>query len=410
MKPLPILSISLFATLSAGALVMNSCGDDGGGDSVVIDATPPDDAAPLHCDVVSGSALALEEVASGLTAPLFVDAPKGDDRLFIVEQPGTIMVLKDGALLPTPFLDVENIVNETGNEQGLLGLAFHPDYASNGRFFINYTGAPSGATVVAEYTASANADVANGTGKILLSFNQPYSNHNGGMLAFGPDGYLYIGTGDGGSRDDPQGNAQNLDSHLGKLLRIDVDGGDPYGIPADNPYVDGGGLAEIWAYCLRNPWRFSFDQMTGDIYIADVGQDAWEEVSVQPATAANLNYGWKVMEGKQCFSPSVGCDTSGKVEPVHDYQHIGGGRSVTGGYVYRGQCLLDIKGRYFFGDYETEEFFTFDSNTGANLQEITDQIDPNGEINGLSSFGTDGYGEMYVVSRAGKVFRIVVSP
>lgn len=421
MKPLPILSVTLFAVLSAGALVVNSCG---GGSSLVtdampmtptIDASPPDALVPLHCDPVTGTNLALEEVVSGLSDPLFVDAPKNDERLFVVEQPGRIVIVKNDALLPAPFLDVRGIVRNLSDEQGLLGLAFHPNYATNGRFFINYTAAsPSGATVVAEYTVSADADVANTTGKILLTIGQPESNHNGGMLAFGPDGYLYIGTGDGGGSGDQHGatgNGQDLNTHLGKLLRIDIDSGAPYAIPSDNPYASGGGLAEIWAYGLRNPWRFSFDRMTGDLYIADVGQDKWGEVNVLPGTTAGANYGWRIVEGPECFNP-VNCDKTGTVAPVHEYPHNTNPRSITGGYVYRGDCLPQIKGRYFFGDYVTEQVFSFEyqGGTATNVQELTSDIDPNSDIFKLTSFGEDGFGELYVVGRDGKVFRIVVIP
>lgn len=429
MKPLPILSVALLASLGAGALVLNSCGDDGGS-TPAIDAMPNaqidasdvpviDAGVAAFCTPTSGTNLALQEIATGFNEPLFLDAPEGDTRLFVVEQPGRIMLIKDAEVLPTPFLDIENIVNSGGNEQGLLGLAFHPDFATNGRFFVNYIAtSPSGDTVVAEYTATGGADVANATGKILLTIDQPQGNHNGGMLAFGADGYLYIGSGDGGSGGDPDGNGQNLNSNLGKLLRIDIDSGDPYAIPSDNPYAVSGGSPEIWSYGLRNPWRFSFDSMTGEVYIADVGQGggpfpaALEEVNVQPGTAANVNYGWRVVEGTQCFIPTSGCDTSGKIAPVHTYPHDQGRQSITGGYVYRGSCLPDIDGWYFFGDYSGTQIYSFEHSGGAitNLQDQTPALDPGGAINRLTSFGEDGFGELYVVSRNGRIFRLVAAP
>jgi glucose/arabinose dehydrogenase len=430
MKPLPILSVALLAGLGAGALVLNSCGDDDGSTAVVTDAMPNavidagdvpviDAAVAAFCTPTNGTNLALQEIVSGLTEPIFVGAPKGDERLFVVEQAGRILLIKDGTLQSTAFLDIDNIVINTGNERGLLGLAFHPDFAANGRFFVNYSDL-SGDTVVAEYTATGGADVANATGKILLTIGQPESNHNGGMLAFGADGYLYIGSGDGGGGGDQHGtigNGQDLTTNLGKLLRIDIDSGDPYAIPSDNPYASGGGNAEIWAYGLRNPWRFSFDSMTGELYIGDVGQGGGgspigqEEINVQPGTTANVNYGWRVVEGTQCYLPTSGCDTSGKVAPVHTYSHGASGRCITGGYVYRGSCLPDIQGWYFFGDYVGDKTYSFEHSGGAitNLQDQTASL--GGDINGISSFGEDGFGELYVTSRDnGKVFRLIAAP
>ncbi len=414
-----IYSIRVF--LLAALAVSIACGSDGGGSTVpdadwtiVYDAMPTryDAAPPTHCDPTDGTSLKLQEVATGLFEPLYLTAPMGDERLFIIEQPGVIRIVQDGVLLPTPFLDVESIVQSGGNEQGLLGMAFHPDYASNGRFFVNYTGrSPNGDTVIAEYTVSSDANVANATGVTLMTFDQPEGNHNGGMLAFGNDGYLYIGTGDGGGGGDQHGaigNGQNLNTLLGKVLRIDVDSA-PYTIPADNPFAGGGGMPEIWAYGLRNPWRFSFDKTNGDIYIADVGQNQIEEVNVQAGDAAGLNYGWRIMEASECFSPSSNCDQTGLVLPTHEYPHTQGRLSITGGYVYRGVCLPDIAGRYFFGDYLGEQIYTFEYQGGAatNLEDITSDIDPNSDIAGLTSFGTDGFGEIYVISRDGKIFKVV---
>ena len=417
MKPVYYLSTVLIAGLAATTWASGACGGDSKPDPdaepiVVFDAGIDDAGLPVHCEPVTGTDLKLQEIVRGLVDPLYLTAPEGDDRLFVIEQPGRIRIVEENMLLPTPFLDISDIVSDLGNERGLLGMAFHPDFATNGRFFVNYTATePRGDTVVAEYTVSADANVANPTGEILLTFDQPQSNHNGGAIEFGPDGFLYIGTGDGGGADDqhgPEGNGQNLDTLLGKLLRIDVDSGSPYGIPADNPFATGGGRPEIWAYGLRNPWRFSFDSLNGDVYIADVGQELLEEVNVEPGNAAGLNYGWKIMEGTDCFQ-AASCDSTGLVLPVHEYPHNQGRQSITGGYVYRGTCIPDIQGRYFFGDFAGEQMYTFEYGSGAisNLQEITSSIDPNSDIAGLTSFGEDGYGELFVVSRDGKIFKIV---
>ncbi len=410
-----ILLTSLAAAVACGSV--NEGGTppaDADGETPIYDAMPTtyDAYVPTHCTPTSGTDLKLQEVATGLFEPLYLTAPSRDARLFIIEQPGLIRIVQDGVLLPAPFLDVEGIVQDAGNEQGLLGMAFHPDYATNGRFFINYTGrAPNGATVIAEYTVSSDANVANTTGITLMTINQPEGNHNGGMITFGNDGYLYIGTGDGGGGGDQHGligNGQNLNTLLGKILRIDVDSS-PYAIPADNPFSGASGMPEIWAYGLRNPWRFSFDTANGDIYIADVGQNAIEEVNVQAGDAAGLNYGWRIMEASDCFNPANNCDQTGLVLPTHEYPQTQGRRSITGGYVYRGVCLPDIAGRYFFGDYVGEQIYTFEYQGGAaiNLEDLTSDIDPGSVIAGLTSFGTDGFGELYVVSRDGKIYKVV---
>ncbi|MCP4446721.1 MAG: PQQ-dependent sugar dehydrogenase [Myxococcales bacterium] len=416
MKPLYCLSTIIVIGIAASPWATGACGESSkpapdAEPTPAFDAAIPDAGVPLQCVPVAGTDLKLQEVVNGLVEPLYLTAPAGDDRLFVIEQPGRIRIVEENALLPTSFLDITNIVRDTGNEQGLLGMVFHPNYANNGKFYVNYTAtSPSGDTVIAEYTVSANVNVANTTGRILLTIEQPESNHNGGMLAFGGDGYLYIATGDGGGANDEHGqdgNGQNLDSLLGKMLRIDVEGV-PYDIPSSNPFRSGGGLAEIWAYGLRNPWRFSFDSNTNDIYIADVGQGELEEVNVQGGDAAGGNYGWKIMEGTECFQ-SDSCDTTGLVQPVHQFPHTQGRQSITGGYVYRGVCLPDIAGRYFFGDYAGEQIYTFEYGGGAisNFQEITNSIDPNSDIAGLTSFGTDGFEELYIVSRDGKIFKIV---
>src|SRR5687768_6920697 len=264
----------------------------------------------------NGQEVTLQRVAEGLSFPLYVTAPTGDPRIFIVEKDGLIKVLEAGSVLAAPFLDLTDQVSR-GSEQGLLSMAFHPNYASNGRFFVNYTDR-NGDTQIVELRVSSDPDrAAPSPVRTILSIEQPFSNHNGGLVLFGPDGKLWIGMGDGGSGGDPQENAQNLGSLLGKLLRIDVDGGAPYTVPADNPFVGRpGARGEVWAYGLRNPWRFAFDRETGDLYIADVGQNEREEVNAVRGPGRALNYGWDVMEGRECFEPSQGCDQDGLTLPV----------------------------------------------------------------------------------------------
>ncbi len=287
----------------------------------------------------------------GFTQPLDIqNAGDGSNRLFVVERGGTIRVVENNLVLDVPFLDLSKKVRTNGSEQGLLGLAFHPNYAENGRFFVNYTDL-NGNTVIARYQVSGNANQADAKSEsILLHIAQPYGNHNGGGLAFGPDGFLYIGLGDGGSADDPKGNGQNLNTHLGSLLRIDVDGGETYVVPADNPFVKEDGLPEIWAYGLRNPWRFSFDSLTGDLYIADVGQNEWEEINYLPAgVAGGANFGWNFMEGTHIFVLEPP-ESLGVIAPVAEYSHEEG-CSVTGGEVYRGAVLPEWQGVYLYGDF-----------------------------------------------------------
>jgi len=374
----------------------------------------------LTCANAMPSAYATEitttRVASGLAAPVFIISPAGDfQRVFIVEQPGRIKILRNGEVLQTPFLDITGRV-DYGGEQGLLGLAFHPDYANNGYFYVDYTNA-SGNTVISRFSVTGDPDVADPNSEsIMLTITQPYSNHNGGMIAFGPsDGYLYIGMGDGGSGGDPGNRAQNDGVLLGKMLRIDVDGPAPYGIPPDNPFVGPGNpLDEIWAKGLRNPWRFSFDRVTHDLYIADVGQNAWEEVDFQPSTSSGgENYGWRLMEGNHCYNPSENCDPGGLTYPIHEYSHGGSPFrcSISGGYVYRGSAIPDIQGRYFFADYCSEQIWSF-LYDGNNLTELTDrtaELAPGGglSIDDISSFGEDAFGELYIVDIGGEVFKIV---
>ena len=357
--------------------------------------------------------LKLESVATGLDFPLYLTAPAGDSRLFIVEKTGRIRVFKNGAVLATPFLDLHDQVSG-GSEQGLLGLAFDPAYAQNGRFVVNYTNL-AGDTRINAFRASNDPDVADpGTESVILAIAQPFANHNGGQVLFGPDGYLYAGLGDGGNEGDPDGNGQSLATLLGKVLRIDLNGGTPYAVPSDNPFAASAGPAmrgEIWSWGLRNPWRFSFDRLTHDLYIADVGQDTHEEIDVAPAPAAGrgLNFGWNRMEGAHCYPPTVAdsCDRTGLTPPVLDYDHSQG-CSVTGGYVYRGAAIPALQGTYFYADYCQGWVRSFRFLDGR----VTDQRDwralrPSGNI---TSFGEDAAGEVYVLTQQGGVFRIVMGP
>ena len=352
----------------------------------------------------------LQEIASGLNMPLFVTAPAGDQaRVFVVEKAGRIRIVQNNALVGTPFLDITAKVS-TGGEQGLLGLAFHPQYASNGKFVINYTDV-SGDTRVSVYTVSADPMRADAQSEqIILTVDQPFSNHNGGMVVFGPDGKLYIGLGDGGSAGDPQNNGQNRNSLLGKILRLDVNGAGGASVPADNPFVgQTDARPEVWSYGLRNPWRFSFDRTTGDLYIGDVGQGGHEEIDVSTAASGRgrgVNYGWRIMEGSFCYNASS-CVRAGLTEPVLDYTHADG-CSVTGGYVYRGSAVPALTGLYLYADYCSGWVRSFRLSGGA----ATEQKDwaslrPGGQI---LSFGEDPRGELYVMTAAGKVFRIEPAP
>ena len=276
------------------------------------------------------SKLQFHEIAGGFNQPLLVThAGDGSNRIFVLERAGKIRIVKNGVVLPTPFLDIQSLTNSAGGEQGLLALAFHPNYQVNGQFYVVYTDYtnPIGSIVLARYTRSSNPDLADPSSRTtILTIPEPYTNHNGGTLAFGPDGYLYWSTGDGGSGGDPQNNAQNLNSLLGKILRLDVDSGLPYSIPASNPFFSAGSSIrkEIWSYGLRNPWRISFDRGTGDLYIADVGQGDWEEIDWQPAASlGGENYGWRILEGTHCYIPSTGCtEPSGYVPPVTDCDRV----------------------------------------------------------------------------------------
>lgn len=336
----------------------------------------------------------LQLVASGLGGAVLITAPDGDPRLFIVEKSGQITIVEDGSVVGTPFLDIGTLVSK-GGEQGLLGMAFDPNYDANGLFYVSYTNTSGDSRVVRYEVSGADPNIADPTSAYpIIGVGQDFGNHNGGHIAFGPDGHLWFGLGDGGGGGDPNNRAEDLNSLLGKMLRLDVsvddfptDDARNYGIPDDNPLAD-----EIWAYGLRNPWRWSFDHETGYLYIADVGQNAWEEVSVVDSTVSNINFGWDILEGTHCHEPSSGCSSAGTVLPVLEYGHSVG-TSITGGYVYRGTAMPDLVGTYFYGDAGAGWVKSFRFVDGAAVQ----QRDwPDLAPGGVWGFGEDSSGEMYV--------------
>ena len=368
----------------------------------------------------SAQDLVTTRIALGLSGSLYVTSPPGDaDRLFVVRQGGQIRIIDDlqgtPTVLSTPFLQISGI--PTTGERGLLGLAFHPDYANNGRFFINYTangGGSGGQTVVEEYAVSTtDPNVANPTPvQTIVTVNQDFSNHNGGCIQFGPDGMLYVGMGDGGSGGDPNNRAQQMTSRLGKMLRFDVDLPAPF-IPASNPFVGVAGSDDaIWASGIRNPWRFSFDRLTGDMYMGDVGQNAWEEINFQPASSTGgEDYGWRCKEGNACFNNNTtgcSCSDTSLVDPIQVYSHSLG-FSITGGYVYRGSKIPSLDGTYFYAEFGTNRIWSFkyDGTTLTDFTERTSELDPAvGSISNIASFGEDDNGEMYIVELGGEIWRI----
>src|SRR5688572_9126961 len=372
-------------------------------------ANPNTQAGPARQAGASVPRIALQALPFGFRQPLFLThAGDGSGRAFVVVKAGTIRIVKGDQVLPTPFLDISSRIRSSGNEQGLLGLAFHPRYVENGRFFVGYTDT-AGRNTVERYQVSADPDRADPTsGVTLLSIDDPASNHNGGMVAFGPDGKLWVGTGDGGAAGDRYQNGQNRQALLGKMLRLDVDGGEPYAIPADNPYVGNSAyLPEIWAMGMRNPWRYSFDRANGDIWIGDVGQNAFEEIHRVPGgSPGGLNFGWPIMEGLHCYPSGAQCDQRPYEQPVAEYGR-GGGCSVTGGYVYRGPTYPTLQGLYFFGDFCTGKIWSLDpQDVGA--WRMTEQLQQPLQI---SSFGEDEAGEVYVVTFTGdgnahRIYRI----
>jgi glucose/arabinose dehydrogenase len=370
-------------------------------------ALPIAQTAPVFKDIE----ISVDEiVASGFEFPVELAAAwDGTNRLFVAEQPGTIRIIKSGVVLSEPFLDLRSLVVFNG-EQGLLGLTFHPEYSTNGYLFVNYTRTPDGATVIARYQVSqGNPDLADeNSAKVILVIPQPNTNHNGGKITFGPDGYLYIATGDGGGAGDPQNNAQNLNSLLGKILRIDINQGDPYLIPSDNPFDFPGARGEIWSFGLRNPWRFSFDRLTGDLYIGDVGQGAKEEIDYLAfGTPGGVNFGWDCMEGTIIYSTDPPCENQAYLNtltpPLLDYDRAEG-RSVTGGYVYRGQSFPDMVGRYFYADFVSGAIWSIQKFANGTWSEIHSELDTTLNI---SSIGEDEAGELYVLGYSnGVVYRI----
>jgi glucose/arabinose dehydrogenase len=360
---------------------------------------------PLH----PPPSLQLVTVATGLSQPVFLTSAPGDpSRLFVVEKTGRIRIIRNGALEARPFLDLSDSVAGS-SEQGLLGMAFDPQYGSTGRFYVSYTSVHNGMSVLARYrVAPTNADSADpASGQTLLTVDQPFANHNGGGILFGPDGFLYMGLGDGGSSGDPLKNGQDRTDLLGSILRLDVSGAGSYTVPASNPYAGRATFRpELWNYGLRNPWRFSFDRQTGDLYIGDVGQNAREEVDVQPAASGGgENYGWSIMEGLQCYNASS-CDQAGLTLPVLDYDHSQG-CAITGGYVYRGTAIPGIQGRYFYSDYCGGWVRSFRYQGGQAIdRQSHNSLDTGASV---TSFGEDAAGELYLLTQQGTVYRIAAN-
>jgi len=408
---MPGCSVSRRSSFAKASLVMSMlvagmiCGGCNGGMS-----TPPPPPPPPP----PPATFELVQVANGFSAPLDIQQPDdASGRLFVVEQGGHIQIIQsNGTRATSPYLDITGRAGFTsGGETGLLGLAFHPNYKNNRRFFVNYTrnNATQLQTVIAEFTASAtNANFADPTTEnILFTVDQPFSNHNGGGLAFGKDGFLYIGLGDGGSGGDPLGNGQNTNTLLGKMLRIDVDSAhDPglnYAIPPGNPFAIGGGRAEIWLFGLRNPFRFSFDSVTGDLWIGDVGQNNFEEVDHLTSAQGGANLGWNIMEGTHCFSPATGCPMAGLTLPVFDYDHTQGDDTVIGGHVYHGTKMPGLVGAYVFGDFISGRMWTL-TQTGSTLTRTSLFTVAAGDV---AAIGQDQLGELYVARyTTGAVARI----
>ena len=372
------------------------------------------------------------QIANGFTKPVYVCQPPGDnDRLFVLEQKGIIKIIKNGKTVRKPYADLRNKVHNPitpGDERGLLGLAFHANYQNNGFVYINYSD-KNDHTIVSRFRVASDPDrLDTKSEKVLIKLKQPFSNHNGGHMEFGPDGYLYISVGDGGKWGDPYNNAQNLGNLFGKILRIDVDTGDPYAIPDDNPFINNEDAKdEIWLYGLRNVWRFSFDWGKGDVYLGDVGQDLWEEIDfVAAENAGGQNFGWRVMEGNHCYNPKEDCEPTGEL-PIFEYPNdanymkilIGmdepnvDGCSVTGGYVYRGSAISELQGTYFFADYCSGNIWTFKEKNGkaTEFQNRTEEISLGGGgfTNYISSFGEDNNGELYIVDYNGIIFKLTAS-
>lgn len=394
------------------ALALGACGSKNQNQPPQIDAAP----APF-CTPKAGTNLKLTKIASGLVEPIFVGAPAGDPRLFLVERPGRIRLIgADGILRPTPYLDISGEITENG-EGGLLGLAFHSDFAKTGKLYVFYTRKADGFEVIDEYTVDPNAEVVTSQPRNLIVQTDPASNHNGGTLQWGPDDYLYFGIGDGGGGSDQYMNGQNPNTLMAKISRIDPDhpaNGKPYGIPADNPWADGkNGVPEMYVWGLRNPFRFSVDG-DGTLYIGDVGQGAFEEIDVVTPAQKGENLGWSIFEGNSCFRDATTCGNATTVTPpLFDYDRRNSGQcAVIGGFVYHGTCMPDLAGQYFWGDWCTGEVdtFTYANGQAMNRMNRTADVDPDKALTGnLGSFGKDGFGELYACALShGDVYRIEV--
>jgi glucose/arabinose dehydrogenase len=392
------------AVFGAGALLLAGCADNMPAPTPTPSPVPTTSVCAAGSPVAGMPTLVATRLAGVFHQPLDLQSVSGDrERLYVVEQGGRIRVLRNGAPQTAPFLDISDRIS-TGGERGLLGLAFHPQFASNGRLFVNYTDL-KGDTRIAEFHASSPDQADPASERRLLFVHQPFANHNGGGLAFGGDGKLYIGLGDGGSGGDPQGNAQQIANLLGKLLRIDVDAGAPYAIPPDNPFAGTADARhEIWAYGLRNPFRFAFDRATDDLYIGDVGQNRLEEVDFARAPRkGGENYGWNIMEGSQCYKPPTGCNRTGLTLPIYDYTHLDG-CAITAGVVYRGCRMPALAGSFFFGDYCSGFVRSLTVVDGVLGPVIT--WPRLAGIKNVSSFGVDAEGEIYVVDYGGALFKL----
>ena len=378
------------AMLLGGLVTLAACSGCGSKREIPTGTDPP----------VSGDEAPFELVRLDVTFddPVHLAAPPGDPRLFVVEQPGRIRIVRDGVALETPFLDISERV-ASGGERGLLSMAFDPEYAANGRFFVNFTDL-GGTTRIERFEVGSDPDRADPqSSALLLSIEQPFSNHNGGHLLFGPDGMLFVAVGDGGSGGDPLGHGQNRETLLGSILRVDVSGPGPYAIPADNPWSDHPTYQpEIWSWGVRNPWRLAFDPAAGLLFVADVGQQRREEINVVPADAAGLNFGWNEMEGSVCYEAEA-CETTGLVLPAVEYDHSVG-CSVTGGEVYRGSDIPEIVGHYFYSDYCRGWLRSFRYQDGA-FDHREWEV---GALASVASFATGGTGELYLISRDGRVY------
>lgn len=377
-------------------VLVSSCGGTAGSAS-----------SPLPPASTQVPPITLTTIAAGLNTPVDLQQPKdGSGRLFVVEKAGTIRIVQNGTVQAVPFLDITEKVESLADEMGLLGLAFHPAYAQNQRFFVHYDRDVNGQlqSVISEFAASTSdagrADPS--SERILLTVNQPFTNHKGGQMAFGPDGFLYIALGDGGSEGDPLGNGQNRQTLLGKILRINVDAAPPagaqYAIPSDNPFLEGSGLPEIWAYGLRNPWRLSFDRYTGRLFAGDVGGDLREEVDI---IERGGNYGWNIVEGSLCLTPPSGCDSTGLISPIAEYDHSEG-NAIIGGYVYAGNAIASLQHAYVFGDLGTGKIWTLRESSDGSWNRAS-LLNANGQI---SSFGQDEAGEVYVLVLNGALMRL----